>query len=343
MDRLTGRDVVALRRAVRDAATPWAELMAAVRALGRVGEVEQEHATQALLGRDFPMSLAEQTAEAIADYAAPHREALAERLRGSATVTGVFDEDRIWAAEALAALGPEYRGEAVAALCGAIADPQSGQLAPARAVQLRWTAAVALAQMDPALRDEAADVVRREDLMNDGWENEVARAEHLHDIGGAYSEEASRMLLALREEVDEEFAVDVDEAFNRISGVSPAEPAGAATADPLSAEESAAQLRARLAAGQGERGTVFVAFSDAVADSMWTVLRPVELGSVNATCRELSRTPRVGQDGPDRGASAEEHVVELNPKQRYHRPVTVRYRYHPELNAILVLTLLIGT
>ncbi|MEU6970507.1 hypothetical protein AB0A71_22765 [Kitasatospora aureofaciens] len=221
MDPLTGREVLALRRAVRDTATPWGELTAAVRALGRAGEAEQEHATRAVLGRDFPVSLAERLAESMAEYAGQHRAALAERLRGPAGATGAFDEDRIWAAEAIAALGPEYRDEAVAALRGAIADPQSGQSAPARAVQLRWMAAVAMARLDPATRDEAAAVVRAENLMNDGWENELARAEHLHDIGGAYAEEAIRMLRALREGVDEEFAIDVDLALDRITGHSP--------------------------------------------------------------------------------------------------------------------------
>ncbi|WP_035849259.1 hypothetical protein [Kitasatospora azatica] len=339
MDRLTGRGILALQRAVREAATPWAELTAAVRALGQAGEAEQEHATRSVLGREFPLSLAEQLAESMADYAGRHRAALAERLRGPAGAAGAFDEDRIWAAEAIAALGPEYRGEAVAALRGAIADPQFGQSAPARAVQLRWMAAVALAQLDPELRDEAAAVVRGEDLANDGWENELARAEHLHDIGGAYADEAVRMLLALREGVDEEFAVDVDEALDRITGGSPAEP-GSSTAGELSAEDSAAQLRAKLASDKTERepGTVFVALSDAAEVTMWESVRSVEWGSITATRKELGLTPRLGEPSPDQTATSEDYVIELNPKQRHHRPLTLRYRYHPELNAILVLT-----
>ncbi|MFE0465299.1 hypothetical protein ACFW1A_39225 [Kitasatospora sp. NPDC058965] len=346
MDRPTGRDILALRRTLRAEGTPWPELTAAVRTLGAAGEAGQEYAAAIVLGREFPMSLAEQTAEALADYAPRHRAALAERLRGPAMLTGAFDEDRIWAAQALAALGPEYREEAVAALRAAVADPQAGQSAPARAVQLRWAAAVALAQLDPALRDEAAEVVRREDLIDDNWENEVARAEHFHDIGGEYAEEATRMLLALREEVDEEFADEVDEALERIGAVPPAasvDPAGSGAVGELTAAESAAQVHDRLTKRAREEGKVFVALSDAAEVHTWETLRPVELRSVNDTGAKLALTPRLGRPDPESGGHAEDYVVELNPKQRHHRPLTLRYRYHPELDAVLVLSVLVDS
>ncbi|MER6302945.1 hypothetical protein ABT247_25790 [Kitasatospora sp. NPDC001539] len=347
MDRPTGRDTAALRRTVGDAATPWTEVAAAVRALGRAGEEEQEYATRTLLDRELSLLWAEEIAEAMTDYAAPHRAAVAERLRGPASATGAFDEQRIQAALALAALGPEYRDEAVGALRGAIADPQTGQPSRYRAAQLRWTAALALAQTDPELRDEAAEVIRREDLANDGWENELARAEHLHELGGAWAEEARRMLLALREQVDEEFAVDVDLALEEFDESEDSEDSEEDSADGsgvpglLSPEESAAQLRARIQAGQGERGDVFVALSDQAGDQIWNVLRPVEFGSVKLTCKELTGAPRSGRPSPGPDASTEDYVVELNPKQRHHRPVTLHYRYHPELEAVLVLTLVV--
>ena len=214
MERPSGREQLALRRALRDPATPGFARWDAMRRLGTVGEAEQEFATSTELSREFPMSVARLIAEAMSGFALRYRELLAERLRGPAAGSGeAFDEDRIWAAKALAALGPEFRDEAVAALRAAIADPQPGEWKRGRVTQLRWMAAVNLAEVDPSLRDEAAVTIRKEDLFNDGWDNALARANHLRDLGGPYADEAVRLLLALREEVDDEFRVDVDEAL----------------------------------------------------------------------------------------------------------------------------------
>ncbi|MEV5508173.1 hypothetical protein [Streptomyces orinoci] len=248
MERLTGRELLALRRALRDPATPGLERWEAARRLGATGEAQQEFAASVVLGSDFPMSVASHIAEALSGFAPRYREQLADRLRGPAAMPGEFDEDRIWAAQALAALGPEYRDEAVAALRATIADPLPGRWQRCRVAQLRWMAAVTLAEIDPSLREEAAETIRRDDISNDGWENELARANHLRDIGGEYAEEATRMLLELRAEVDEEFRHDVDEALgDSADGIDCAPPQEAPAAGETVPPEVPPEVRSALA------------------------------------------------------------------------------------------------
>ncbi|MBF9066927.1 hypothetical protein [Streptacidiphilus fuscans] len=403
MERPTGRELLALRRLLRDPDAPGLERWPAAKRLGTAGEAEQEFATERLLERDFPMSVASYLAEAMADFAPRFQEQLAERLRGPAAVSGEFDEDRIWAAEALAALGADYRDEGVAALRAAIADPQQGRWQTTRVAQLRWMAAVALADTDPSLRDEAAAVVHQDDIAHDTWENELARATHLRDIGGAPAEEGTRMLLAMREEVDEEFRYDVEEALGlhddeadaasgTVTATAPvltqaqadvrralegltalgvpslaeqfdadlaasapdradqltdryrayvacttAPEATAALA--MTVPESAVELTAKLAGGRGPR--TFVALSDA-AEPQLRESSDHESRVVDALCRELEWGPRQGLHRPERGERTEDYVLAVGEHEGVHRRVTLVYRFHPELDAVLVLWLLVG-
>ncbi|MFH8387960.1 hypothetical protein ACH4E7_45030 [Kitasatospora sp. NPDC018058] len=405
MKRLTGRELLALRRTLRDPATVGIARWEAARRLGAAGEDEQEFAASSLLRREFPMSVASHIAEALSGFALRYREQLADRLRGPAAVSGDFDEDRIWAAEALAALGPEFRGEAVAALRAAIADPQAGEWQRYRVAQLRWMAAVMLARVDPSLRDEAAAAIRQDDIANDGWENELARANHLRDIGGAYAEEATRMLLALREEVDEEFRYEVDAALgypaDDIDRTAPGQgPAGgkavppevqsklrsaladlaslgvpttldefeaalaAAAPDQVDAladryrayvqhatapeavaaltmpvEASAAQLRQKIPEDRGPRA--YVGYSDQ-AEQQLRELNARESESVSSAHRELEWIPRMGLYRPNRGDRTEDYILEFTETPDDRRRITMVYRFHPELNALLVTCLLIG-
>jgi hypothetical protein len=270
-------------------------------------------------------------------------------------------------------------------------------------------AAVMLAEIDPALREEAAAVVHGSDIADDSRENGLARAVHLREIGGAPAEEGTNMLLEALEHLDEDddFRYDVEEALglheadqaesaaaaeaarrtleltqaqadlrsalieldalglpnlveryeSALAAASPdqsealtgryrdyvarATAADARAALTMSVDESAAVLRARLP--EGSRDGVFVAWTDAAEPVLSDPALVAERKIVATVRRELERSPYFGRFRPHRGDRDEDYVVEIEAlKETDRRPVTLVYRHHPELRAVLVLWVLLG-
>ncbi|SEL18784.1 hypothetical protein [Streptacidiphilus jiangxiensis] len=408
MQRLDDRELQGLQSTVRSTTSPT-ERQEAARLLGTLSEEEQEIVTDGFLADDFPLSVASDIAQGMSGLARRFRERLADRLRGPAAASGPFEEDRIWAAEALAALGPEYRDEAVALLRAAIADPQQGRWESYRVAQLRWMAAVMLAEIDPALREEAAAVVHGNDIANESRENGLARAVHLREIGGAPAEEGTNMLLEALEHLDgdDDFRYDVEEALglhdadqaeaaavaegarraleltqeqadlrsalmeldalglpnlveryeSGLAGASPdqaealsgryrdyvarATAADARAALTMSVDESAAVLRARLP--EGSRDGIFVAWTDAAEPLLGDPALAAERKIVAGVWQELELSPYFGWHRPHRGERDEDYVVEIEALPEIgRRAVTLVYRHHPELRAVLLLWVLLG-